>query len=131
MCPYIPNETFLQRQNAYSRSVPDTSEVLDAALRESARQTTPAIIEQDIRIGRAETEEYGEFRPLEQIEGIGSAEIAGGVEREIQIEVDPKLIALYGLTIDQISQRIDDFNQNLQGGQIRKGRFKYPDHRYV
>ncbi len=63
---------------------------------------------------------------LEQIEGIGSAEIAGGVEREIQIEVDPKLIALYGLTIEQISTRIDDFNQNLQGGQIRKGRFKYP-----
>jgi HAE1 family hydrophobic/amphiphilic exporter-1 len=63
---------------------------------------------------------------LEQIEGIGSAEIAGGVEREIQIEVDPQLIALYGLTIEQISQRIDDFNQNLQGGQIRKGRFKYP-----
>ncbi len=63
---------------------------------------------------------------LEQIEGIGSAEIAGGVEREIQIEIDPRLLSLYGMTIDQIAGRIDDFNQNLQGGQIRKGRFKYP-----
>ncbi len=63
---------------------------------------------------------------LEQIEGIGSAEIAGGVEREIQIEVNPELIALYGLTIDDIARRIDEFNQNLQGGTIRKGRFKYP-----
>jgi HAE1 family hydrophobic/amphiphilic exporter-1 len=62
---------------------------------------------------------------LEQIEGIGSAEIVGGVEREIQVEVDPKLISLYGLTIDQIARRINDFNQNLQGGTIRKGRFKY------
>ncbi|NQT80998.1 MAG: efflux RND transporter permease subunit [Candidatus Aminicenantes bacterium] len=62
---------------------------------------------------------------LEQIEGIGSAEIAGGVEREIQVEVNPELLSLYGLTIDQIAQRIDDFNQNLQGGNIRKGRFKY------
>jgi len=62
---------------------------------------------------------------LEQIEGIGSAEIAGGVEREIQVEVNPDLLSLYGLTIDQIAQRIDDFNQNLQGGSIRKGRFKY------
>jgi HAE1 family hydrophobic/amphiphilic exporter-1 len=62
---------------------------------------------------------------LEQIEGIGSAEIVGGVEREIQVEVNPKLISLYGLTIDQIARRIDDFNQNLQGGTIRKGRFKY------
>ena len=62
---------------------------------------------------------------LEQIEGIGSAEIAGGVEREIQIEVDPQLLALYGLTIQQISQRVDAFNRNLQGGTIKKGRFKY------
>jgi len=62
---------------------------------------------------------------LEQIDGIGSAEIAGGVEREIQVEVNPQLLALYGLTIQQISQRIDAFNRNLQGGTIKKGRFKY------
>jgi HAE1 family hydrophobic/amphiphilic exporter-1 len=62
---------------------------------------------------------------LEQIEGIGSAEIAGGVEREIQVEVDPEKLSLYDLSIDEISQRIDNFNRNLQGGTIRKGRFKY------
>ncbi len=62
---------------------------------------------------------------LEQIEGIGSAEIAGGVEREIQVEVDPRYLTLYGLTIDEISNRIDAFNQNLQGGTINKGRFRY------
>jgi len=62
---------------------------------------------------------------LEQIEGIGSAEIAGGVEREIQVEVNPRLLSLYGLSLDEISQRIDAFNRNLQGGTIRKGRFKY------
>ena len=43
---------------------------------------------------------------LEQIEGIGSAEIAGGIEREIHVDVDPKLLSLYGLSIDQISNRI-------------------------
>lgn len=62
---------------------------------------------------------------LEQIEGIGSAEIAGGVEREIHVEVNPQLLSLYGLSIDEIARRIDDFNRNLQGGTIRKGRFKY------
>ena len=62
---------------------------------------------------------------LEQIEGIGSAEIAGGVEREIQVEIDPEKLSLYDLSIDEISQRIDAFNRNLQGGTIRKGRFKY------
>jgi len=62
---------------------------------------------------------------LEQVEGIGSAEIAGGVEKEIQVEVSPQLLALYGLTIDQVAQRINAFNRNLQGGSIRKGSFKY------
>ncbi|MFQ6082232.1 MAG: efflux RND transporter permease subunit [Candidatus Aminicenantia bacterium] len=62
---------------------------------------------------------------LEQIQGIASAEIAGGVEREIQVEANPELLALYDLTIDQIAQRIEAFNKNLQGGTIRKGRFKY------
>lgn len=62
---------------------------------------------------------------LEQIEGIGSAEIAGGVEREIQVEVDPQLMSLYGLNIGLISNRIDAFNRNIQGGTIRKGRFRY------
>ena len=62
---------------------------------------------------------------LEQIEGIGSAEVAGGVEREIQVEIDPRRLALYGLSIDEVAQRIDAFNRNLQGGNIRKGKFKY------
>ncbi len=62
---------------------------------------------------------------LEQIEGIASAEIAGGVEREIQVEIDPERAALHGLTINAIAARIDGFNQNLQGGTIRKGAYKY------
>ena len=62
---------------------------------------------------------------LEQIEGIGSAEVAGGVEREIQVEVNPQLLSLYGLTIEEVARRIDAFNRNLQGGNIRKGKFKY------
>ena len=62
---------------------------------------------------------------LEQIEGIGSAEVAGGVEREIQVEIDPRRLALYGLSIDDVATRLDAFNRNLQGGNIRKGKFKY------
>ena len=62
---------------------------------------------------------------LEQIEGIGSAEITGGVEREIQVEVDPERMALYGLTVSDVAGRISAFNQSLTGGTVRKGKFKY------
>ncbi len=62
---------------------------------------------------------------LEQVEGIGSAETTGGVEREIQVELQPRLLALYGLTVQEVAARIDAFNRNLQGGTVRKGMFKY------
>ena len=62
---------------------------------------------------------------LEQIDGIGSAEIAGGAEREIGVEVAPALVSLYGLSLDDISRRLASFNRDLQGGTIRKGRFQY------
>ncbi len=62
---------------------------------------------------------------LEQIEGIASAEITGGIEREIQVEIDPDRLALYGLTVDDVAARVDAFNRNLQGGTIRKGTFQY------
>ena len=62
---------------------------------------------------------------LEQVEGLGSAEITGGVEREIQVDVNPGLLALYGLTVDDVASRIDVFNRSLQGGTIRKGKFNY------
>ncbi len=62
---------------------------------------------------------------LEQVEGVGSADLTGGVEREIQVEVDPKRLSLYGLTINDVADRVRAFNQNLQGGIIRKGMFEY------
>ena len=62
---------------------------------------------------------------LEQIEGIGSADITGGVEREIRVELNPRLLALYGLTVNEVASRIDAFNRNLQGGTVRKGMFEY------
>lgn len=62
---------------------------------------------------------------LEQIEGIAAVEITGGVEREIQVEVDPEKLAVYGLNIETVSQKIAGFNRSLQGGTIRKGKFIY------
>jgi HAE1 family hydrophobic/amphiphilic exporter-1 len=78
--------------------------------------------------GLLDLKEFGEelVKPrLEQIDGIASAEITGGIEREIQVEIDPNRLALFGLTIDEVAARIDAFNRNLQGGTIRKGTFKY------
>lgn len=62
---------------------------------------------------------------LEQIQGVASAVIIGGIEREIQVDVNPELLTLYNLSIDEISRRIDAFNKGFQGGRVKKGRFEY------
>jgi HAE1 family hydrophobic/amphiphilic exporter-1 len=62
---------------------------------------------------------------LEQLEGVGSAEVVGGVEREIQVIADPRLLSLFGVTVEEISQCIEEFDHEIQGGIIRKGRFQF------
>jgi len=62
---------------------------------------------------------------LEQVEGLAEVEITGGVEREIQVQVEPEKLANYGLQIEEVGQKIAAFNRSLQGGTIRKGKFVY------
>lgn len=62
---------------------------------------------------------------LEQIQGVASAEILGGIEREIQVDVNPELLTLYDLSIEEVSKQIDAFNKDFQGGRVKKGRFEY------
>ncbi len=62
---------------------------------------------------------------LEQIQGVASAEILGGIEREIQVDINPELLTLYNLTIEEVSKQIDSFNKDFQGGRIKKGKFEY------
>ncbi|HPU94192.1 MAG TPA: efflux RND transporter permease subunit [Candidatus Saccharicenans sp.] len=62
---------------------------------------------------------------LEQVEGLAEVEITGGVEREIQVEVDPEKLANFGLKIEEVGNKIAAFNRSLHGGNIRKGKFVY------
>ncbi|HLL45736.1 MAG TPA: efflux RND transporter permease subunit, partial [Longimicrobiaceae bacterium] len=64
-------------------------------------------------------------RRLEQIDGVAQATVTGGLEREIQVEVDPRLMESYGLTIDDLSQTLDAANASAPGGTIRRGRYRY------
>lgn len=62
---------------------------------------------------------------LEQVEGLAEVEITGGVEREIQVEVDPEKLANFGLKIEEVGNKIAAFNRSLHGGNIKKGKFVY------
>ncbi|WP_420127746.1 efflux RND transporter permease subunit [Longimicrobium sp.] len=64
-------------------------------------------------------------RRLEQIDGVALAQVTGGVEREIHVEVDPRALESFGLTVQDVSQALKDANAAAPGGTIRRGRYRY------
>jgi len=64
-------------------------------------------------------------RRLEQIDGVAQAAVAGGLEREIHVQVDPGRLEALGVTIDQVSLALAAANYSAPGGTIRRGRYRY------
>jgi HAE1 family hydrophobic/amphiphilic exporter-1 len=64
-------------------------------------------------------------RRLEQIDGIAEAALTGGLEREIHVEVDPRLLETFGITVDNVATALDAANQSAPGGTVRRGRYRY------
>ncbi len=58
---------------------------------------------------------------LERLEGVASVEVVGGLEREIQIEVEPSRLAAYGLSMDQLGQILAADNLNVSAGSLQEG----------
>jgi len=64
-------------------------------------------------------------RRLEQIEGVAQASILGGLEREIQVNVNMQLLNTFSLSIDDVVTSISAANINLPGGDIKSGWFRF------
>ncbi len=64
-------------------------------------------------------------RRLEQIDGVAQVAVTGGMEREIRVEVNPRQLESFGITIEEIASALDAANYSLPGGTVRRGRFSY------
>jgi HAE1 family hydrophobic/amphiphilic exporter-1 len=62
---------------------------------------------------------------LEQVEGVASATVVGGREREIQVDVDRAKLAAYGLSLDQLMMTLNNANLNLPAGHIEETHSEY------
>jgi len=58
---------------------------------------------------------------LQQVNGISKAEVVGGTIREILVEPDPRKMAIYGITVEQIQTALVRSNISFPGGKIRQG----------
>lgn len=65
-------------------------------------------------------------RRLEQLDGIAQASVTGGLDREIHVEVDPALLEAFQVTLEQVSEALDQANYSSPGGTILRGRYRYP-----
>jgi hydrophobe/amphiphile efflux-1 (HAE1) family protein len=59
--------------------------------------------------------------PLNRIDGIGAISVAGGPTREIQVNVDPKRLEAFNLSVEQIGAIIAQENINMPAGSMDIG----------
>lgn len=57
---------------------------------------------------------------LAKLEDVGLTYITGGQPEEIAIEPDPEKLALYGITMQQLSAKVGGANQSFEAGQVRE-----------
>lgn len=62
---------------------------------------------------------------IEKISGVLRVDLAGGVEREVQILIDPYKMRHYKVSVDQIMGAVRSENLNLPGGSVELGSMKY------
>ncbi len=62
---------------------------------------------------------------LETIKGVLEVDLAGGLEREIQVVVDPVRLAYHEIGIDEVVRAVQGENVNLPGGSVDAGRSSF------
>ena len=62
---------------------------------------------------------------IEEIPGVLSAEVVGGVDREVKIDVDADRIKYYNVSMNDIAQLVGAENLNIPGGKVDVGKNSY------
>jgi len=62
---------------------------------------------------------------LEQADGVATANIAGGFKKEVHVDVSKNRLLAYGLDIENIAKILAMENQNVAGGYVYEGVYKY------
>ncbi|MBI2571030.1 MAG: efflux RND transporter permease subunit [Candidatus Schekmanbacteria bacterium] len=64
-------------------------------------------------------------RALEPIKGVAAVQIRGGLEEEVQVNLDQRLLRRSGISVQVVADRLRQDNVNVAGGTIREGRAEY------
>jgi hydrophobic/amphiphilic exporter-1 (mainly G- bacteria), HAE1 family len=65
------------------------------------------------------------INPLNRVNGVGSVGMIGAPRRVVYVEVDPRKLDAYHMTVEQIGNVIAAENMNMPSGNIKMGRMDY------
>lgn len=64
-------------------------------------------------------------KKLEPVEGVAAVKVGGGLEDEIQVDIDQQKISQLNLPIDTVINRLKQENINISGGRLEEGAQRY------
>jgi len=64
-------------------------------------------------------------KKLEPVEGVAAVKISGGLEDEVQIEIDQRKMAQLNLSLDMLTARLAAENVNVSAGRLEEGTQRY------
>ena len=62
---------------------------------------------------------------LEPVAGVAAVKVSGGLEDEIQVDIDQQRLAQLGIPIGTVIQRLQQENVNISGGRLEEGSQRY------
>jgi len=124
------DEAFLDLQKALN-TITQNSEIDEIKITQHDPNTAPVMV---LGLKHEEISDMNELRKvaenyirneLVRLEGVAEVELSGQEESEVIIKTDPYRLEAQGLTLDEVSQRIQNFNRNVSGGRISEMGLQY------
>ncbi len=124
------DEAFLDLQKALN-SLTQNADIDDLRITQHDPNTAPVML---IAVKHNEITDMNEIgkiaenyirNELVRLEGIAEVELSGQEESEIVINTDQYRLEAQGLSLDDVSSRIENFNRNVSGGRISEMGLQY------
>ena len=124
------DEAFLDLQKALT-SYSQNSQIDELTITQHDPNTQPVVI---VGLSHETITDMNELRKvatnyirneLVRLEGIAEVELSGIEENEVRIDTDPYKLESFGITVDQLSQKIQSYNRSISGGTIAETGLQY------
>jgi len=124
------DDAFLDLQKAVT-SFAQNQDLDEINITQHDPNTTPVL---QLGLTHSNVDDMNELRKVAQnyirnelvrLEGVAEVEVTGAEEPQVLIETNQYLLDAFGLTMDEISTRISNFNQSISGGSIEEMGTRY------